>query len=187
MKDEIKKFFKGDIEDSDESLTKYSHDASLLEVRPELVLFPKGSDDIKALVKWVQENKENDKGDLDGDRTETDEELEANEKKVIEISDEKPVQENKEEGKGDLEDDRTETDEELEANEKKAIELPDKEPIELDKVGNVKDYEKLIRQKLDEESSKDEHKNIDPVEYENMDILARDRLTGNEAYKKIFE
>lgn len=58
MKDEIKKFFKGDIEDSDESLTKYSHDASLLEVRPELVLFPKGSDDIKALVKWVQENKE---------------------------------------------------------------------------------------------------------------------------------
>lgn len=58
MKEEIKKFFKGDIEDSDESLTKYSHDASLLEVRPELVLFPKGSDDIKALVKWVQENKE---------------------------------------------------------------------------------------------------------------------------------
>jgi FAD/FMN-containing dehydrogenase len=58
MKDEIKKFFKGDIEDNEESLKKYSRDASLLEVRPELVLFPKGSDDIKSLVKWVNENKD---------------------------------------------------------------------------------------------------------------------------------
>lgn len=57
LKNEIKKFFKGDIEDSNESLTKYSHDASLLEVRPELVVFPKDSADIKALVKWVSENK----------------------------------------------------------------------------------------------------------------------------------
>ena len=57
MKDEIKKFWKGDIEDSDEVLTKYSRDASLLEVRPELVVFPKNSEDIKNLVKWVNENK----------------------------------------------------------------------------------------------------------------------------------
>lgn len=58
MKDEIKKFFKGDIEDSNESLTKYSHDASIFTVRPELVLFPKDSDDVKALVKWINENKD---------------------------------------------------------------------------------------------------------------------------------
>lgn len=57
MQEEIKKFFKGDIENSDEVLTKYSHDASVLEVRPELVLFPKDSEDIKNLVKWVNENK----------------------------------------------------------------------------------------------------------------------------------
>lgn len=57
LKDEIKKFFKGDIEDSDESLTKYSRDASLLEVRPELIVFPKDSSDLKELVKWVNENK----------------------------------------------------------------------------------------------------------------------------------
>ncbi len=57
MKDEIKKIFKGDIEDSDESLTKYSHDASLLEVRPELVVFPKDSNDLQELVKWVHDNK----------------------------------------------------------------------------------------------------------------------------------
>ncbi len=58
MQEEIKKFFKGDIENSDEVLTKYSHDSSVLEVRPELVLFPKDSLDIKNLVKWVNENKD---------------------------------------------------------------------------------------------------------------------------------
>lgn len=57
LKEEIKKFWKGDIEDSEESLAKYSRDASLLEVRPELVLFPKDNEDIKTLVKWVSENK----------------------------------------------------------------------------------------------------------------------------------
>lgn len=58
MQEEIKKFFKGDIENSDETLTKYSHDASVLEVRPELVLFPKDSEDVQNLVKWVNGNKE---------------------------------------------------------------------------------------------------------------------------------
>ena len=57
MKDEIKKFWRGDIEDSDETLTKYSHDASLLEIRPELVVFPKDSKDLQELVKWVRANK----------------------------------------------------------------------------------------------------------------------------------
>ena len=58
MKEEILKFFKGDTEDSEETLTKYSHDASLLEVRPQIVLFPKDSEDVKNLVKWVNENKD---------------------------------------------------------------------------------------------------------------------------------
>lgn len=57
MKQEIQKFFKGEVEDSDEVLTKYSHDASVLEVRPELVLFPKDTEDVKNIVKWVNENK----------------------------------------------------------------------------------------------------------------------------------
>ncbi len=55
---EIKKFFKGDVEDSDDVLEKYSHDASVLVVRPRVVVFPKDSNDIQALVKWVSENKE---------------------------------------------------------------------------------------------------------------------------------
>lgn len=55
MVEEIKKFWKGDIEDSPETLEKYSHDASIFTVRPQLVLFPKDSKDISNLVKWVNE------------------------------------------------------------------------------------------------------------------------------------
>src|SRR3989338_2124478 len=58
MKEEIKKFFKGEMEDDEETLVKYSHDASLLEVRPKVVVFPKDSEDVKNLVKWVGENKQ---------------------------------------------------------------------------------------------------------------------------------
>jgi len=57
VKDAIKIFFKGDVEDSEEILSKYSHDASLLEVRPKVVAFPKDSEDVKNLVRWVGENK----------------------------------------------------------------------------------------------------------------------------------
>jgi FAD/FMN-containing dehydrogenase len=57
VKEEILKFFKGEIEDEEETLVKYSHDASLLEVRPKLVLFPKDKEDVKNLVKWTGENK----------------------------------------------------------------------------------------------------------------------------------
>src|SRR3989344_3145829 len=58
MKEEIKKFFKGEVDDSPETLSKYSHDASLLEVRPLVVLYPLDSTDVENLVKWVGENKQ---------------------------------------------------------------------------------------------------------------------------------
>ncbi len=57
MKDEIKKFFRGEVEDDEETLDKYSHDASLLEVRPKVVVYPLDKEDVKNLVKWVGENK----------------------------------------------------------------------------------------------------------------------------------
>ncbi len=57
MKEEILKFFKGDADDSEGTLIKYSHDASLLEVRPKIVLFPKDSEDVQNLVKWVNDSK----------------------------------------------------------------------------------------------------------------------------------
>jgi len=55
MKLEIQKFLKGEVEDDEATLVKYSHDASLLEVRPKVVVFPKDSDDVKNLVKWVND------------------------------------------------------------------------------------------------------------------------------------
>ncbi|HEY4715324.1 MAG TPA: FAD-binding oxidoreductase [Candidatus Paceibacterota bacterium] len=53
MKEEIKNFFKGDVADDEATLSTYSHDASLFEVRPKIVLFPKDSEDVQNLVKWV--------------------------------------------------------------------------------------------------------------------------------------
>jgi FAD/FMN-containing dehydrogenase len=57
IKEQIQKFFKGEVDDSEDALLKYSHDASLLEVRPQVVVYPKDTEDVKNLVKWVSENK----------------------------------------------------------------------------------------------------------------------------------
>ncbi len=57
MKEEIQKFFRGEVEDSEETLSKYSRDASIFELRPKLVLFPLDSKDVQNLVRWVSENK----------------------------------------------------------------------------------------------------------------------------------
>lgn len=54
---EIKKIFDGEVNSDLKTLDTYSRDASLLEVKPELVLFPKNTEDIKKLVKFVSENK----------------------------------------------------------------------------------------------------------------------------------
>jgi len=50
---EIKKFFKGEVENREETLQKYSRDASLFEIKPRLVVFPKDVEDLKNLVKFV--------------------------------------------------------------------------------------------------------------------------------------
>ena len=57
MKDTIKAFFRGDLDDSPETITKYSHDASLFEMKPELVVYPKDSDDVASLVRFASEQK----------------------------------------------------------------------------------------------------------------------------------
>ncbi len=54
---EIKTLFKGDVSTDAELLTDFSHDASLFELRPKVVVAPKDSSDIKALVKYVLNNK----------------------------------------------------------------------------------------------------------------------------------
>jgi FAD/FMN-containing dehydrogenase len=56
----LKKIFKGEIEQDEKTLEKYSHDASLFEVVPEIVVFPKDREDIESLVRFVVENKKSD-------------------------------------------------------------------------------------------------------------------------------
>lgn len=58
IKSELPKFLKGDFVFDEENIKKYSKDASLLVVIPKLIIFPKDSSDIKALVKLVNDNKE---------------------------------------------------------------------------------------------------------------------------------
>lgn len=57
LQQELKSKIKGDVLSDEKTLNSYSHDASIFEVKPKLVVFPKDTDDIKALVKFVNENK----------------------------------------------------------------------------------------------------------------------------------
>ncbi len=59
---QIKKVIQGDVDFGDETLSKYSHDASIFTVRPQVVVYPKDSSDVCNLVKWVNDNKKNDSG-----------------------------------------------------------------------------------------------------------------------------
>lgn len=56
---ELKKNIKGDVLTDEQTLSDYSHDASLFEVKPQVVVYPKDSNDVKALVKFVNINKKN--------------------------------------------------------------------------------------------------------------------------------
>ncbi len=58
MKEEIKKFFRGDIDDTESTLKSHSRDASLFDVRPEVVVYPKDREDISALVHFVSKEKQ---------------------------------------------------------------------------------------------------------------------------------
>lgn len=53
LKKELQGIVKGGVEDSLEILKEYSRDASLFELKPKLVVFPKDTEDVKALVRFV--------------------------------------------------------------------------------------------------------------------------------------
>jgi FAD/FMN-containing dehydrogenase len=57
IKNELDKIILGECDISSDTLTKYSRDASLFEVRPKAVVFPKNSKDVCEIVKWVEKNK----------------------------------------------------------------------------------------------------------------------------------
>lgn len=53
----IKNFVKGDVETGEETLKRYSTDASIFEVKPQAVVFPKDAEDVKNLVRFVHKEK----------------------------------------------------------------------------------------------------------------------------------
>lgn len=55
---QLQTIISGDIDTSEESLEFYSHDASMFELKPEVIVSPKNIDDIKAIVKFVAQNKQ---------------------------------------------------------------------------------------------------------------------------------
>ena len=57
LKKQLAAVFHGEIDDAAKTLETYSHDASLFEVKPELVVYPKDAVDVSALVKFVAEHK----------------------------------------------------------------------------------------------------------------------------------
>ncbi|HED38526.1 MAG TPA: FAD-binding oxidoreductase, partial [Ignavibacteria bacterium] len=60
FKEEIKEIFKGEVLNDKKTLHIYENDASLFEVTPEIVVFPKDREDIKSLVLFVNKNKKDD-------------------------------------------------------------------------------------------------------------------------------
>lgn len=57
LSEDLKNIITGDVSVAGDDITRYSHDASIFEVKPEVIVYPKDSEDIKNLVKWVSEHK----------------------------------------------------------------------------------------------------------------------------------
>jgi FAD/FMN-containing dehydrogenase len=57
LKTEIQKIISGQIDDSEDTRALYSHDASLFELKPQIIVAPKDSQDVQNIVKFVSANK----------------------------------------------------------------------------------------------------------------------------------
>src|SRR3989344_3097590 len=57
LKEDIQKIIRGEVENYEATLKKYSNDASIIEVKPEVVVYPKDVEDLKHLVKFVSDRK----------------------------------------------------------------------------------------------------------------------------------
>lgn len=55
LADDIRQFFKGEVDDSAATLDAYSRDASVFRIRPQLVVFPKDVADVKNLVLYARD------------------------------------------------------------------------------------------------------------------------------------
>src|SRR3989344_7095387 len=57
LKEDLIKIVRGEVLDDAESLKTYSHDTGILEVTPKVIAFPKDVEDIKNLVNYVNQHK----------------------------------------------------------------------------------------------------------------------------------
>jgi len=57
IKEKLGQVFKGELDTSEDTREFYSHDASLFELKPEIVAFPRDTNDLKTVVQFVNENK----------------------------------------------------------------------------------------------------------------------------------
>ena len=57
IKSSLQSLIKGDVEDTAEVKEFFSHDASMFELVPEVVVAPRDTEDIKRLVSYVAQNK----------------------------------------------------------------------------------------------------------------------------------
>lgn len=57
LRDQLEPIISGEVVDSSDELTTLSHDASLFEVKPEVGVYPKNSDDLCKLVSFVSKHK----------------------------------------------------------------------------------------------------------------------------------
>ncbi len=57
LTDDLQKKITGEVVLDEETLAKYSHDASLFEIKPSSVIFPKNVDDVKSIIRFVSLNK----------------------------------------------------------------------------------------------------------------------------------
>lgn len=58
IKSELEKIIDGEVDASAKSRDFYSNDASMFEIRPDVITFPKNSADIQKIVKYVSDNKD---------------------------------------------------------------------------------------------------------------------------------
>ncbi len=58
--DDLKQLITGEVRDDDATLTTYSHDASLFEVKPKAIVFPKTKEEVEKLVSFVAARKKED-------------------------------------------------------------------------------------------------------------------------------
>lgn len=58
LKAQLAPLIKGEVDTAPATLETYSHDASLFEVRPQVVVYPKTAADVQALIKYVAANKQ---------------------------------------------------------------------------------------------------------------------------------